>query len=214
VILAVAICPHPPMLIPEVASGAADDLAELRQACADVVASLISLDPDRVVVLGSGELAGDRDEAAGGTLAGFGVDVRAGGATDELPLSLTIGAWLLDRAGWSGPRTYSTGEPDTEGRVVLVMMADGSAKRTSESPGFLDERAEAFDAAIASALAGGDAAALADLDLALGAELWAAGTSPLKTLGKMTKDAAITPQLRSDTAPFGVGYFVADWLCS
>jgi hypothetical protein len=213
VILAVAICPHPPRLIPEVASGAADDLAELRQACDEVVASLISLDPDRIVVLGSGELAGDRDESAGGTLAGFGVDVRAGGATDELPLSLTIGAWLLDRAGWSGRRTYSTGEPATEGRVVLLVMADGSAKRTTESPGFLDERAEAFDAAIASALADGDAAALADLDPALGAELWAAGTRPLKTLGQMTKGAAITPQLRSDTAPFGVGYFVADWQC-
>ncbi|MCW2751176.1 MAG: hypothetical protein JWR83_2286 [Aeromicrobium sp.] len=200
------------MLVPEVASGAADDLAQLRQACDDTVASLIALDPDRIVVLGSGDLAGDRDESAGGTFAGFGVYVRAGGATDELPLSLTIGAWLLDRAGWSGPRTYSTGEPDTEGRVALLVMADGSAKRTTEAPGYFDERAEAFDSAIASALATGDAATLAGLDLALGAELWAAGTPALKTLGQMTKDAAITPRLRCDTAPFGVGYWVAEWV--
>ncbi|MCW2800869.1 MAG: hypothetical protein JWQ70_2341 [Aeromicrobium sp.] len=202
------------MLVPEVASGAADDMADLREACDDVVASLIALEPDRIVVLGTGELAVDVDESAGGSLAGFGVDVRAGGATDELPLSLTIGAWLLDRAGWSGPRTYSTGEPGTEGRVVLLVMSDGSAKRTTEAPGFFDERAEAFDAAISAALATGDAATLADLDLALGAELWAAGTPALRTLGHMTKDAAITPRLRSDTAPFGVGYWVADWVLS
>jgi hypothetical protein len=212
VILAAAVCPHPPMLVPEVASGAADDLAEVRRACDDVVASLIALDPDRIVVLGSGDLDGDRDESAGGTLAAFGVDLRAGGATNELPLSLTIGAWLLDRAGWSGARTYATGQPDTAGRVALLVMADGSAKRTTEAPGFFDERAEGFDAAIASALATGDAAALAGLDLELGSELWAAGTPALKTLGQMTKDAVITPRLRCDTAPFGVGYWVAEWV--
>lgn len=202
------------MLVPEVASGAANDLAEVREVCDDVVASLVRLNPDRIVVLGSGQLDGERDESAGGTLLAFGVDVRGGGATDELPPSLTIGGWLLDRAGWSGPRTYSTGEPDTAGRVALLVMADGSAKRTTEAPGFFDERAEVFDAAIASALAAGDAAALSRLDLALGAELWAAGTPALKTLGHMTKDAAITPRLRSDTAPFGVGYFIADWVLS
>ena len=130
VLLAVAVCPHPPMIVPEVAAGAADDLAELRQACDDAVAVLVACGPDRVVVVGTGDLAGDRDEAAGGTLARFGVDVRAGGPNDELPLSLTIGAWLLDRAGWPGPRTYSTGEPDTTGKVALLVMADGSAPRT------------------------------------------------------------------------------------
>ena len=202
------------MLVPEVASGAADDLAGLRQACEEAVAGLIAVGPDRIVVLGHGDLEGERDETAGGSLAGFGVDVRAGGGTDELPLSLTIGAWLLDRAGWSGPRTYSTGEPEVVGRVALLVMADGSAKRTTTAPGFFDDRAEDFDAAIASALATGDAGALAGLDLALGAELWVAGTPALKTLGRMTKDAAITPRLRFDTAPFGVGYFVAEWVLS
>lgn len=200
------------MLVPEVASGAGDDLAELRMACHDAVASLAALEPDRIVVLGSGLLGGDRDESAGGTLAGFGVDMHVGGHTDELPLSLTIGAWLLDRAGWSGARIYSTDEPIISGRVALLVMADGSARRTATAPGPYDQRAEAFDAAIASALANGDAEALADLDLELGNELWAAGTAPLKTMGRMTKDADVSPRLRCDTAPFGVGYFVAGWV--
>ncbi len=200
------------MLVPEVASGAAEDLADLRQACDDVVTWLLELHPERVVVLGGGDLAGDPDESAGGTLAGFGVDVRAGGRTNELPLSLTIGAWLLDRAGWAGRRSYSVGKLDTRERVALLVMADGSAKRTPAAPGFFDERAEGFDAAVASALATGDAATLADLDLILGAELWAAGTPALKALGRTTKGAVITPRLRSHSAPLGVGYFVADWL--
>ena len=86
------------------------------------------------------------DETAGGTFADFGVDLHVGGHTDELPLSLTVGAWLLARAGWVGPRTYSTGTPDIEGRVALLVMADGSAKRTTEAPGYFDERAIAYDA--------------------------------------------------------------------
>jgi hypothetical protein len=202
------------MLVPDVASGAAEELAPLLQACDDAIASLLALGPERIVVLGSGALVGECDEYAGGTLASFGVDVRAGGHGDELPLSLTIGAWLLDRAGWSGPRTYSTAKPDTSGRVALLVMADGSARRTTAAPGFLDERAELFDAGIAAALAAGDADALACLDLALGEELWAAGTPALKTLGEITKGANVAARLREDVAPFGVGYWVADWVIS
>jgi hypothetical protein len=202
------------MLVPDVASGAAKELAPLRQACDDAVASLLALEPERIVVLGSGALAGERDEYAGGTLAAFGVDVHAGGHGDGLPLSLTIGAWLLDRAGWSGPRTYSTATPDLSGRVALLVMADGSARRTTAAPGFLDERAEPFDAGIAAALATGDSDALACLDLALGEELWAAGAPALKTLGEMTKGADVAARLREDVAPFGVGYWVADWVIS
>ncbi|MEO6606596.1 MAG: hypothetical protein ABIN55_13415 [Aeromicrobium sp.] len=215
-ILAAAVCPHPPMLVPEVNAGA-DDLAALRESCDAAIEALLAHGPERVVVIGSGSLAEDLDESAGGTFADFGVDLHVGGHTDELPLSLTVGAWLLARAGWVGPRTYSTGTPDTEGRVVLLVMADGSAKRTTESPGYFDERAIAFDDGIAAALAAGDANALASLDLGLAAELWAAGAPALKTLGRLAlsqtkKDATIFAQLRENVAPFGVGYWVADWV--
>jgi len=212
VILAVAVCPHPPMIIPEVAAGAADDLGPLRTACDDVISTMLAREPDRVVVIGAGELGADVDETAGGTFAPYGVDLHVGGAGAELPLSLAVGAWLLDRAGWQGPRTYSTGTPDVSGRVALLVMADGSAKRSTSAPGFLDDRAEAFDTGIAAALAQGDAEALAELDTPLGAELWAAGTPALKTLGQLTKGADIAATLRVDVAPFGVGYWVADWV--
>ncbi|KAA1398164.1 hypothetical protein [Aeromicrobium ginsengisoli] len=212
-ILAAAVCPHPPMIIPEVASGAVDDLAALRAACDAAVATLLARRPERVVVLGAGELAGDLDETAGGTFAAYGVDLHVGGPGSQLPLSLAVGAWLLDRAGWSGPRTYSTGVPDVDDAALLV-MADGSAKRSTTAPGFFDDRAEAFDASIAAALASGDSEALAALDLELGVDLWAAGVPALRTLGELTKGADVAANLRVDVAPFGVGYWVADWVLS
>lgn len=207
------------MIIPEIAAGAADDLADVREASEAAVTTLLATDPERVVVIGTGDLAGDRDESAGGSFASYGVDVHAGGAIAELPLSLTVGAWLLDRAGWTGPRAYSTGTPDIGSRVALLVMADGSAKRSTSAPGFLDERAEAHDARIATALAAGDATTLASLDPALGDTLWAAGTPALRTLGQMTlgqmkKSADVVAHLRVDVAPFGVGYWVADWVLS
>lgn len=207
------------MLVPEVAAGAADDLADLRQSCDDAIEALLSHEPERIVVIGAGSLAKDLDETSGGSFADYGVDLHVGGHSNELPLSLTVGAWLLARAGWVGPRTYSTGTPDTSGRVALLVMADGSAKRTTESPGYFDERAAAYDTAIAQALETGDAAALANLDHALAAELWVAGAPALTTLGElvlsgMAKDATITARMRMNVAPFGVGYFVADWVIS
>lgn len=211
-IRAAAVCPHPPLLVPEVAPGTDDELRDLRAACADAAGALVAADPRRIVVIGAGDLDHDVDEAAGGTLAGFGVDIRAGGAELVLPLSLTIGAWLLDQAGWSGPRTYSCGRPPVDDDAVLLVMADGSTTRSEKAPGFLDERAGPFDAAIASALAAGDAEALLALDAGLGAELGSTGVPALHVLGDMTRGASVTARLRYDGAPLGVGYLVADWV--
>ncbi|MRJ77008.1 hypothetical protein GEV29_10695 [Aeromicrobium sp. SMF47] len=211
-ILAAAVCPHPPALVPEVSPGTDAELGPVRRAADEAVRALLDVAPERVVVLGPGPSADDLDEDAGGSLAAYGAAVHAGGPTTVLPLSLTIGAWLLDRAGWTGPRTYSTGRPDVDGRVALLVMADGSAKRSLQAPGFLDERAEGFDASIAAALAAGDPEALTALDLGLAEELAAGGVPALRTLGELTKGADVTARLRFDAAPLGVGYLVADWV--
>ena len=213
-IVAAAVCPHPPVLVPELASGAASELGDVRSAALESVTALVATHPDRIVILGTGELPDPVDESAGGTLAGHGVDVRAGGDDLLLPLSLTIGAWLLDQAGWSGPRTYTTSSVPTDDRVAVLVMAGGSARRSLKAPGYLDERAEAHDAAIGAALDSGDADALASLDIHLSDELMAPGPRALVVLGEMTKGADVTAQLRWDGAPFGVGYWVADWTIS
>lgn len=202
------------MLVPYVAQGAADDLDILRAACDRAVKRLLAEDPDLIIVLGGGPKDRFWSATAGGSLAPYGVDVHAGGATDDLPLSLTIGAWLLDRAGWTGSRAYATAGLEPRGPTALLVMADGSAKRTSEAPGYFDERAEPFDRAISEALAAGDSDTLATLDEDLANELWSSGAQPLKALGRMTKGATIAARLHYDGAPFGVGYWVADWKLS
>jgi aromatic ring-opening dioxygenase LigB subunit len=212
VIRAAAVCPHPPLLVPEVAPGTLDELADLRAACLDAVRRLLAAGPRRIVVVGHGDLDHDLDETAGGTLGPYGVDVRAGGDDPVLPLSLTIGAWLLDTAGWHGPRTYSTGRPAVGDDVALLVMADGSNGRSEKAPGFLDERAAPFDAAIAAALADGDPEALTALDPLLGSELGSSGVAALRLLGEMARGASVTAHLRYDGAPLGVGYIVADWV--
>jgi len=206
----VAVLPQPPLLVPGLGGGQ-DPLAGLRVTCLDVVRSVVK-DAARVVVLASE--GDDRDESAGGTLAAWGVYVRAGGETLGLPLGHTVGAWLLDAAGWTGPRRYTSTAPALEERVAVLVMADGSATRDTTSPGYEDVRAVPFDHALAEALASGDAARLAALDLDEAAELWCHGAPALRALGQAASGHEVEAELVAYEAPFGVGYLVARWSVS
>src|SRR6266550_2808334 len=66
-LIAAAVCPHPPLLVPEV-TGASDpavrELDRLRTACRDAVAVLIGAAPDLLVVAGG---AGQTAEYAAGS---------------------------------------------------------------------------------------------------------------------------------------------------
>jgi hypothetical protein len=229
-LVAAAVLPHPPLLLPEISRSEPDWLAELRGGVAASMRSLLAHAPDVVVAVAAAEVAAEWDESAGGSLAGFGVDVRAGAAELVLPAPLTIAAWLLDDAGWAGRRRYATlahdADPercavtgralaDAADRVAMVAMGDGSAKRTDASPGTVDERAAAFDREAADAIAAADRARLLAVDPALGAELWAAGVAPWQALaGAIDDDRPIATRVRYDAAPRGVGYFVVDWSVS
>src|SRR4051812_18050814 len=144
-LVAAAVCPHPPLLVPEVAVGAAPELDTLRAACDAAVGSLVAAAPDVIAVVG----AGAEVRGAAGTLAPYGVDVRVGAGPATLPLPHTIGCWLLDRAGWEGPRWYVAADDarlDDAPRVAMLVMGDASARRTEKAPGYIDERAAPFDA--------------------------------------------------------------------
>ncbi|WP_063735905.1 class III extradiol dioxygenase subunit B-like domain-containing protein [Streptomyces sp. RTd22] len=242
-LIAAAVCPCPPLLVPEVAAGAASELDALRAACLDAVAALAAARPERLIVAGPAEHSGrgPHPQGATGSFRGFGVDVEvrlggsevagseaAGGAPGRpLPPSLAVGAWLLERAGWDVAPVEGLGvvEPlaperciqvgrklaASAERVALLVMGDGSACRTLKAPGYLDERAAAFDAEVARALASADTAALASLDEALAYELKAAGRAPLQVLAGAGEGAGLKGELRYDEAPYGVGYFVARW---
>jgi hypothetical protein len=223
-LVAAAVCPHPPMLVPEVAAGAAGELDELRAACRAAVAHLEAAEV--IAVVGADATTIRREPPFGGTLAPWGIDRRVGApATDPLPLSLLIGAWLLEDRQHRDVRYYSVaadaapGECEALGRtladlgtgVALLVLGDGSACRGEKSPGYDDPRAEGFDAAVADALAKGDTAALRDLDPALAAELLVAGRAPWQVLAGAVDRPFGTTELLHNEAPYGVAYLVASW---
>ncbi|MGC5563760.1 class III extradiol dioxygenase subunit B-like domain-containing protein [Streptomyces sp. FR-108] len=129
-LVAAAVCPCPPLLVPEVAAGAAPELDAARAACVDALGVLAAARPDRLVVVGPAEESGrgPHPEGSQGSFRGFGVDldVRLGGngrrngterSSDAdgrvLPASLAVAAWLLGRTGWSAAPVegLGVGEP-------------------------------------------------------------------------------------------------------
>ncbi|MEU9299868.1 hypothetical protein [Streptomyces sp. NPDC048269] len=233
-LVAAAVCPAPPLLVPEVAAGAAAELGDARTACSDALAVLSASRPDLLVVVGAADQdhLGAYPQGARGTFRGFGVEaeVRLGEGAEgrrPLPTSLAVGAWLLRRAGWGAAPVEGLGVAEPletarcletgrelaarAARVALLVMGDGSACRTLKAPGYLDERAAAFDGAAARALGAGDVAALAALDAQLAAELQAAGRAPWQVLAGAAEGAGLDGRLLYEDAPYGVGYFVAAW---
>jgi hypothetical protein len=232
VFVSAAVCPHPPLLVPEVAQQPAAELDDLRRACDEAVAAMLGALPEVVVVAGDGPQMHRYDETDGGTLRGLGVDVRAGGAgSDALPLAHTLGAWLLDRAGWTGPRRYlalprettpaqcvETGQKTAAAglRVAVLAMGDGTARRSEQAPGYLDGRAAPLDAEIARALAGPDLAWLGENPPPVAcADLWVAGRQAWQFLAGAASQVEggepVDASVGYDAAPYGVGYFVATW---
>jgi hypothetical protein len=225
VIVAAVVCPHPPLLLREL-SGAEDAVPELRAACHDALAQGLSLRPDEVVVVGGADVTREWDPS-------LPVDLHPFGTSDAphvtgLPLSLGVASRLLDEAGWAGPMHLHTlpwdAGSDTvaglagqvravEGRVLLLAMGDGSARRGAKAPGYLDERAFAFDEEIGRALERGDAAALGGLDRGLAEELMVLGRSALAVLGEVVDASGRTPETRVlyRDDPYGVMYTVALW---
>ncbi|MCF2533068.1 hypothetical protein [Yinghuangia soli] len=232
-LVAAAVCPHPPLIVPELAAGAAGELDALRRACDAAVAALADARPDRVVVVGTGPESADFAKGGTGSFAPFGVDLAVrlgeggtGDGTERLPESLAVGAWLLARtpvgvpvsglavaAGADAADCLASGAELAAGdeRIALLVLGDGSACRTEKAPGYLDARAEAYDAAIAAALGGADVLALAGLDPELADQLWVAGRAAWQVLAGAADGAGLTGTLTYEDAPYGVGYFVAVW---
>lgn len=210
-ISAVAFCPHPPLLLPRIAAGAEIETQSLRFACDQAVGRLIETGPSQVVIIGA--------DGPPVSLPSF-----APGLVDpdqiKLPLSLLVGDWLLSRQPQRPPSTCvpigPDGEaitpcPDLAAPIALLVMGDGSARRSVKSPGYLDERAQPFDDAVVDALANPAQGALANLDLTLAAELLAAGAAAWVATAKLAGVDWRGEVLYAD-APYGVMYVVATWL--
>ncbi|WP_239455380.1 hypothetical protein [Nocardioides gilvus] len=105
------------------------------------------------------------------------------------------------------------GKASTPGATDLLVVANGSARRSEKAPGHLDERAAAYDQQMGELLARGDVAGLSGLDPALGRELLVAGAGVWSTLVSEGIDVqSVTTDHAED--PFGVMYWVVRWQCA
>jgi hypothetical protein len=216
--VAVAVCPATPLLSPDV-SVSPDGVADMQAACRAAVAALLDARPDRIVVIGEAPRLGEYD----GTWDWRGFGLPARGVQDRLPRALAVGAWLLDDAGWAGPRGYLGLPADTPpgtcaeqgagigGSPALLVIGDGSARRSLKAPGHLDPRAEAYDEALAAALGTADVSALSALDPALAADLMVGGRAAFQVLAAAAAGLHWQPRLLRQEAPYGVGWFAAAW---
>ena len=231
-LIAAALCPAPPLLAREL-TGADPVLPELRQACREAVGELIRADADVVVVVGVAGAERVFDPGARLDVTTYAPALRARGreanpagldALPPLPLPIGLGSRLLDEAGYHGRRQLqSVGEgtsptacaalgtrlADAAPHVALLVMADGSARRSRRAPGYLDVRAEPFDAEVGRAIRTGDLPALLALDDALASELMATGRPAWQVLAGAAAGRRPSCVVRYDDAPFGVGYLVA-----
>lgn len=228
----VVVVPEPPLLLPELATGAASETAELRAACV-AAATRLAESASTWVCVGADD-GGRRTVSSDsrGSFIGFGVDVVVGLDTRGLdtpvdrrfPLPLLVAGWL---AGQSGAEIRIRGElvaPDAPpeecaalGRALagedvgLLVVGDGAATHTEKAPGYLDERAGPFDATVSAALRDADPAALAALGPDLAAALFASGRAPWQVLAGATAGGGWRGQLLHSSIPFGVAYHVAVW---
>lgn len=223
---AIAIIPSAPVLVPELAGAAADEVADLRAAMVAAAATL----PPRWVAVGVGARDGVVGPEGVGTFAGFGVDVvvrlspQATGRPVELPLCALIAGWIRAQAqpdAWAQVRVYADSH-DNETAVGLgrrlraeidqaadptgvLIVADGANTLTPGAPGGHRPDDAGVQLALDDALAGGDVTALTWLPEQVG------GRVAFGVLAGLTEPAPRSAKELYRAAPYGVGYFAGVW---
>lgn len=230
-IVAAALCPAAPVLVREL-TGADPAVPELRSACLAAAAELRAAAPDVVAVVGaadrsaswSAEWTLDPAVFAPGRRRSSAAGVAGRTPSPELPPALGVGAWLLDQAGCGGDRILRSVAHDEPAascastgaalagagkRVCLLVMADGSARRTLKAPGYLDGRSAGFDASVQDAITSGRLDLLLAVDAGLARELMATGRPAWQVLAGALRGRKVTSEIRYRDDPFGVAYLVA-----
>ena len=229
VLAAIALTPSAPVLVPELAGAAADEVAVFRDAAIAVAAGL----PDCWIAIGAGPATQVFDPDSRGTFAGYGVDVPVTLAPDApgapvalapLPLCALIAGWLrgqANRAARVQVRVYDSAldgadavelgrelRADIDARpedIGVLVVADGFNTLTAAAPGGFDPEAEAAQSVLDDALAAGDAAALTRLPDAI------IGRVAYQVLAGLTEQGRSSATQFARGAPYGVGYFVGRW---
>ncbi|MCV7278589.1 hypothetical protein H7J88_02870 [Mycolicibacterium flavescens] len=222
---AIAIIPSAPVLVPELAGGAAAELTGLRDAVFSAVAEL----PPRWIAVGVADTDTVVDPQTAGTFAGYGLDVRVTLAPDvdaaptRLPLCALIAGWVRGAAGGAATaevRAYAA-DHDSDAAVRhgrqlralvdeaadpigVLVVGDGLNTLTPSAPGGHEPDSVPVQADLDDALAAGDAAALTRLP---GAVIGRVAYQVLAGLAEAPRSAGELYR----GAPYGVGYFVGVW---
>ncbi|MEV1170329.1 hypothetical protein [Nonomuraea sp. NPDC049784] len=214
-LVAAAVCPPTPLIVLQ--------LDDLRSACHAAIAALRDARPDVLIVVGGSESTSTYGGQTAGTLHPWGMDVTVGHGEPVLPLSLTVGRWLLGGRAPDGFRSVALDATSAECRisgeelgkiaekVALLVMADGSACLSPRAPGKYDDAAKPYNDLIANAIAHADPGALATLDPAQADRLWVSGRAALQVLAGAAGGHGYNGRLLMETAPYGVGYFAGLW---
>jgi hypothetical protein len=227
VLTAIALIPSAPVMVPELATGAAAELSELRAAVCSAAGEL----PKRWVAVG----VGSTDEVIGseavGTFGGYGVDVRVGLADGELvgvkqlPLCALITGWVrgqVSPAAQAEVRVYpgelSGAAAVSRGRALraeldgaadavgVLVVADGANTLTQAAPGGYDPDSGAVQSSLDDALGSGDVSALIDLPNGI------VGRVAYQVLAGLAERPPREARELFRGAPYGVGYFVGVWV--
>lgn len=226
VLSAIAIVPSAPVMVPELAAGAAPELADLRDAVFTAAAGL----PSRWIAVGVGRSDRVIGPHHAGTFAGYGVDLRvtlsaeAAGDPVALPLCALIAGWVrgaaradasvevrvfaedhgVDAALAGGERLRA--EIDEAGDPVgVLVVADGANTLTPAAPGGFDPDSVPAQAALDDALAGGQTAPLTRLPEAV------VGRVAYQALAGLAGTGPRSAKELYRGAPYGVGYFAGLW---
>jgi hypothetical protein len=225
---AIAIIPSAPVLIPELAGSAADEVAELRAAMVAAAASL----PLRWVVIGVGTGDAVLGPEKVGTFAGFGAELVVrlsppAGDSDQLvglPLCALFAGWVRGQAqpdahievrvydgGHDGEAALNLGrhlrtEIDQLAEPIgILVVADGANTLTPAAPGGYHPGDTDVQLALDDALACGDVAALTRMPGQV------VGRVAFQVLAGLAEPAPRSAKELYRAAPYGVGYFVGVW---
>jgi hypothetical protein len=237
-LIAAAMCPHPMSLIPEIA-GESAEWERLRAACADSVRQLkvpvwdLKQKPPAdvrrlIVIVGGDDTTKDFHPRSYASLLANGFYwARGWGQDDEaaqpLPLSLSIGYWLVSESRPEGrgmiwadiayqavdfyatPQECAELGQDLAGRaerVIMLVMGEGS----SSMPATEQAKRAKLDGNVVRALGHADADALLD-----STEFPGLGRSAWRVLATAAAGQHFQGQLHWDERIEGRRYFVASW---
>jgi hypothetical protein len=147
--VAAAVLPHPPLLVPELAGGAAAELDPLRSACRAALAAVLAV-ADLTVVVGDGPVWGVPDPGATGSFRPYGADVEvelpglaalvlAGlpepARLSSLPLSLAVAAALLADLDPGPTQLFAVSVPASFGPGAAASVGHTLAASAARSAG-------------------------------------------------------------------------------